>query len=554
MTTAPEALDAPAEGARALAAPSALLLDFGGVVVTTTHRAHWARELAGWIVERTRSLGCDLDPEGVEQSLRAGRRALSLWKDAASRRLEPRELTSSEIVGDFLLADLPAPIRAAVRLEAGELLERMAGLVADHRVREGIPALLETARCGGVRLGIVSNAHSGRAHRRILDQLGLSDAFGVQVYSDEVGIRKPHPGMIRRAAEALGIDPGSAWYVGDTLDRDVAAGRRAGVGAVMITRDRRTDTPPFPVLDVPDLVVEEPSGLIAPLRTALGTGRASTPIDGAPAPAGPPPPAPRRRPALLLDHGGVITSSTPNPERFSGVGSRIVELARGAGCHLELPTVLDALETGWERHRAHKRRRDSSPDPAHRHEEIDPAELWADLIGQDLPEQLRPLLRLEAAELSLALHRAKSHPAPRPGALTLIEWCRQRGIVVGIVSNTISGRGVREILEDYGISAHIGPAAYSDEIGVRKPGRAIFEAALEALPSDRADVVYVGDKALNDGRGGRDAGIGTVCLLRGGKDSDATLEAALAEGLADHVLDSPDQVIEVLAALAPGRP
>ena len=115
-------------------------------------------------------------------------------------------------------------------------------------------------------------------------------------------------------------------------------------------------------------------------------------------------------------------------------------------------------------------------------------------------------------------------------------------------SNTISGRGVREILERYGVGHLIGPAAYSDEIGVRKPGTAVFEAALAGLETDPGDVVYVGDKVLNDGRGGREAGIGTVCLLRGGKDPDEALDSALAAGHADHVLDSPLDVIDLLAS------
>ncbi|MGP5056939.1 HAD family hydrolase [Brachybacterium paraconglomeratum] len=172
--------------------------------------------------------------------------------------------------------------------------------------------------------------------------------------------------------------------------------------------------------------------------------------------------------------------------------------------------------------------------------------LWGDLVGEGLPEPLRAALRLDGAQLSLALHRAKSLPAPRPGALELIRWCREQGVVVGIVSNTISGRGVREILARYGVLADLGPSAYSDEIGVRKPGREIFEAALAGLETEPADVVYVGDKTVNDGRGGKDAGIGTVCLLRGGKDSDESLEEALANGLADHLLDSPDALIELL--------
>ncbi|MGO1481174.1 MAG: HAD family hydrolase, partial [Brachybacterium sp.] len=239
---APTVLSATRPGTPA-PAPQALLLDFGGVVISTTSRVTWARELAEIVVERARAVGAVLEAAEVEDSLRVGRAALSLWKNAASRRLAPRELEPREIVEDFLLADLQATVRSALSLDAQELLAAMAPLVAEHHLRPGIAELLTECAARGIRLGIVSNAHSGRAHRTILENLGLADAFGVQIYSDEVGIRKPHPDMIRLATEALGVTPQGAWYVGDTLDRDVVAGRRAGVGAVVITRDRRTDHP-----------------------------------------------------------------------------------------------------------------------------------------------------------------------------------------------------------------------------------------------------------------------------------------------------------------------
>lgn len=548
----------------ALPAPQALLLDFGGVVFSTTARVSWARELATQLVERNRALGAQLDPHRVEESLRAGRTALSLWKNASSRRREPRELGPREIVSDFLLADLPDAARTALALDSSALLAAMAPLVSDHHVRPGIPALLELAREQGIRLGIVSNAHSGRAHRQILEDHGLDRFFGVQIYSDEVGIRKPHPGMIHLAAEALGVDPARAWYVGDTFDRDVAAGRRAGVGAVVITRDRRTDNPPFAVADTPDLVLETPEGLLEPLRRAIGAG-----ADGAPTANGTgttcstgttrtavgsrgtsaaQQASGSARPALLLDHGGVITLSTPNPDRDQQVGALIADLSERIGSPVTLEVAARAVADGWERHRSRKRERDARADPAHRHDEVDPAVLWGDLVGADLPETLRAALRLEAPQLSLALHRVKSRPVPRPGAVELIRWCAENEVVVGIVSNTISGRGVREILDRYGVGHLIGPAAYSDEIGVRKPGRAVFEAALAGLETDPAHVVYVGDKSLNDGRGGREAGIGTVCLLRGGKDPDHALETAREAGDADLLLDSPADLIDVLAA------
>src|SRR5699024_6442517 len=90
--------------------------------------------------------------------------------------------------------------------------------------------------------------------------------FAVQLYSDEAGIRKPHPGIIDLAARALGTSARRCWYVGDTLDRDVVAGRRAGVAAVLGTRPPHTDTPPLSVTDRAALVVDDPRGIVPALR------------------------------------------------------------------------------------------------------------------------------------------------------------------------------------------------------------------------------------------------------------------------------------------------
>ncbi len=547
-------------------APRALLLDFGGVVVSTTPRADWASVLGRMVQERALAAGFPLELAAIEQSLRTGRHALGLWKNAASRRMAPRELAPREIVEDFLLVDLPAPVRSALALDAGRILAAKSHAVSDHHLRPGVTELLDVAREHGIRVGIVSNAHSGRAHRDILTELRIDSQIGVQVYSDEVGIRKPHAGMVRLAAEALGAAVEDCWYVGDTLDRDVVAGRRAGVAQVLITRDRRTDHPPFEVAETPDRVLDSPVELLAHLREALAVGspagQAQLGIQpGTQSTTSTPPTSlrkvlssnaeatPGRRPvALLLDHGGVITTSVPNPRRDEIVGDALVDLAARSGVELSRQDASAAIAAGWERHRARKRERDAMTDPAHRHEEVDPGVLWGDLIGRDLPDPLRAALRIEARELSHLLHRTKGVMRPRPGALELIRWCEEHGVVVGIVSNTISGRGVREQLDDYSVGHLIGPAAYSDEIGVRKPGRAVFDAALAGLEVDPADVVYVGDKVRNDGSGGTEAGIGTIVLLRGGKDKDAALDAALADGLAHHVLDQTGDVIDLLAA------
>jgi D-glycero-D-manno-heptose 1,7-bisphosphate phosphatase len=56
--------------------------------------------------------------------------------------------------------------------------------------------------------------------------------------------RKPAPGMLLRAAHALGLDLAASWMVGDT-DADVVAGRRAGCRTVLVEQPgsahKRTD-------------------------------------------------------------------------------------------------------------------------------------------------------------------------------------------------------------------------------------------------------------------------------------------------------------------------
>jgi FMN phosphatase YigB (HAD superfamily) len=67
----------------------------------------------------------------------------------------------------------------------------------------------------------------------------VGDRFQVQVYSDELGARKPNPAMVTAATDALGVAPADTWFVGDTLWRDTLCARRAGVGCAILVRSDR---------------------------------------------------------------------------------------------------------------------------------------------------------------------------------------------------------------------------------------------------------------------------------------------------------------------------
>lgn len=253
-----------------LVRPAALLLDFGGVVVQTTRRPSWRNELAAHLHRMLATAGFHgLSEQDIETDLAAGAAADSHWKHSMSRPHAPDELTHRRFWRDFVAADWPDQAREWVTVEATPLCKLMGELRQERHLRPGITELFGLAAERGVPIGIVSNALSGAVHRDYLDQVDLTGRIAVQVYSDEVGVRKPNPEMIWLATRALAVPPASAWYVGDNFDRDVVCGRRAGVGATILAEAPSTYDRPYLVRDTPDAVVADPRGLCRLLVTAI---------------------------------------------------------------------------------------------------------------------------------------------------------------------------------------------------------------------------------------------------------------------------------------------
>ncbi|MCJ7615450.1 MAG: HAD family hydrolase [Desulfobacterales bacterium] len=84
-----------------------------------------------------------------------------------------------------------------------------------------------------MKIGIMSNALVGGLTRFHMREYGFADYIDIQLYSDEIGFRKPNPEIFIWAATSLCVNLQKIWYLGDRLNRDVLAGRRAGVGVVI---------------------------------------------------------------------------------------------------------------------------------------------------------------------------------------------------------------------------------------------------------------------------------------------------------------------------------
>ncbi|HUQ67050.1 MAG TPA: HAD family hydrolase [Flavitalea sp.] len=65
----------------------------------------------------------------------------------------------------------------------------------------------------------------------------------VQGYTTHCECRKPHPGLLLKAAGDMDIDLSSSWMIGDILN-DVEAGNRAGCKTILINNGNETEWQP----------------------------------------------------------------------------------------------------------------------------------------------------------------------------------------------------------------------------------------------------------------------------------------------------------------------
>jgi D-glycero-D-manno-heptose 1,7-bisphosphate phosphatase len=145
----------------------------------------------------------------------------------------------------------PARIRLAPGARAG--IAELGGA--------GLPLVVITNQSGVAR-GYFTEADLDRVHRHLAEVVADAGAAllgfyacphlpeGVNEFAIECECRKPLPGLVRRAAADLAIDPTRSWFIGDTW-MDVVAGRAAGCRTILVGPDVRT-IPDLPVDQRPD--------------------------------------------------------------------------------------------------------------------------------------------------------------------------------------------------------------------------------------------------------------------------------------------------------------
>lgn len=118
-------------------------------------------------------------------------------------------------------------------------------------------------------------------------------------------------------------------------------------------------------------------------------------------------------------------------------------------------------------------------------------------------------------------------PDPTAGTIDMIPQLAAK-FSLGIISDTIHtpGRGLKKILQSWGILEHFQVFIFSDEVGHSKPSPEVFQLAAKGFGCRPSEMVHIGDRESNDVEGPAQVEMKSLlytgAIDRGSKNSRAT--------------------------------
>ncbi|MFC4017516.1 HAD-IIIA family hydrolase [Micromonospora sp. GCM10011542] len=358
------------------------------------------------------------------------------------------------------------------------------------RAAPGAREALDRLRSAGLKLAVVTN-QSGLArgyfdreqmravHARIEELLGRFDAWLVCPHDDSDGCacRKPAPGLVYAAAEAVGTTPSRCVVVGD-IGRDVEAALAAGAAGVLVptpvTRPEEVAAAGWVARDLPAAVEEilRRGAAVRGRSPARTGGRAGTVL------------------VVRSDSAGDVLVTGPAIRAVAADAERVVLLCgpRGRAAATLLPGVDEIIEhpLPWI---------EATPDP------VDPA---------DIRELTTHLATVDADE---AIIFTSFHQSPLPLALLL----RMAGVP-----------RIAAISDDY--PGSLLDVRHRVPVGVPEPERALSLAAAagHTLPTDDEPVLRLRPQPARPADLGRP---GYVVFHPGSAASSRACPPQVAEGI-----------------------
>jgi len=194
-----------------LAPPTAVLFDVGDTLLVE-ERFNLEAGIAA-------AVGHDGDVRALAEAFRA---------DLLESHRAQREL--------WLAAWLQQRLPALANESLASLEDRIWPAVVTLSPLPGIENVLSRLAADGVLMAAVSNAaFSGRILAHELGRARLAGYLQFVISSADIGIRKPASEIFRRALRRLDVLAQETWFVGDTLDEDIAGAAIVGLTSFLLS-------------------------------------------------------------------------------------------------------------------------------------------------------------------------------------------------------------------------------------------------------------------------------------------------------------------------------
>ena len=128
-------------------------------------------------------------------------------------------------------------VQKTLRIAEDEISVFQDAFWAGDRLDEDLLRFVNSLR-GSYRTVLLSNAWSDM-RKNIAQRFGKLDAFEMQIFSAEVGVRKPAPEIFQLVLDLLGADPEEAVFVDDFIE-NIQAARKLGLRTIQYKNPHQT--------------------------------------------------------------------------------------------------------------------------------------------------------------------------------------------------------------------------------------------------------------------------------------------------------------------------
>ena len=212
----------------------AVLFDFGGTLFDYETTAPGERAC---LVELAREAGITAEAKDIRRAYRATLKRVFYEYLPQSYYLH-RDMFRDALLGTAVHFGVTFTAEQLERYRANQWLQRE----RDFRLRDGVTETLSALRRRGLHLGIVSNVDNDQ-FSHLLALSALEPYFDSLLTSEDVQSCKPDRAIFAEALRRAECLPQEAFFVGDSLQQDIAGANRAGMHSVLIWSQADTDPP-----------------------------------------------------------------------------------------------------------------------------------------------------------------------------------------------------------------------------------------------------------------------------------------------------------------------